>query len=205
MKMNRRRTITGIGCLAVVAIAVAAVVFLRRDRTPDPPNVTAMGLRDAMEFEGSDAYTKLSDAKRRAFSEAVIGKLQALPFEGMLRIALDPANMDMQRRRLANLRKLRDYDELHSRLAADFLEKFYKLSAFKRSVYLTAFAYYQEMESRIDPARYKTPEPGEFHTDAVKLFSKQSPKMKAYAMQFMIDLRGQRQKLGLKDLPIPMK
>ena len=205
MKMTRRRIIAVVGCLVVALMTIAAVLFARRDRTPEPPNVAAMSLRDAMEFEGSDEYLKLSDAKRRAFSEAVIGKLQALPFEGMLRVALDPGNMDMQRKRLANLRRLSNFDELHSRLAADFLEKFYKLSPLKRSVYLTAFAYYQEMEARVDPARYKTPKPGEFHTDAVKLFSKQSPTMKAYAMQFLIDLRGQRQKLGLRDLPIPMK
>jgi hypothetical protein len=204
MKMSRRRVVTLASCFGI-SLTVVVALFLRRDRTPEPPNVAAMSLRDAMQFEGSDEYTKLSEAKRRAFSEAVIGKLQALPFEGMLRIALDSANMDMQRKRLANLRKLSNFDELHSRLAADFLEKFYKLSPLKRSVYLTAFAYYQEMEARVDPARYKTPEPGEFHTDAVKLFSKQSPTMKAYAMQFMIDLRGQRQKLGLRDLPIPMK
>jgi hypothetical protein len=203
--MRGKRKVIQIACVVAAVVAAVAVAVLRYDGTPDPPDVHALSLRDAMQFEGSDDYNKLSAAKRRTFSEALIGKLQALPFEEMLKIALDPANMEMQRKRLANLRKLPNYDELHSRLAADFLKKFYELSALKRGVYLTAFAYYMEMESRLDPDRYKTPGPREFHADAVKLFAKQSPSMKAYAMQFMIDLKQQRKRLGLRDLPLPMK
>lgn len=206
MTDQRKRTMVRAACVLAVFLvaAAAALLFVLRDRTPDPPDITTISLREAMRFEASDAYNELSESKRRAFSEAVVARLQALPFEDLLRLALDPARMEERRKRLANLRELPNYDELHSELAADFLEKFYGLPAFKRKVYLTAFALYQETESRLDPGRYEVPKPGEFHADAVKLFSKQSPAMKAYAMQFLIDLRQQRQKLGLRDLPIPM-
>jgi hypothetical protein len=204
MKPPRRRNLIVAACVFAAAIGSAVVTVGRYDRSPDPPDVNALSLREAMQFEGSDEYGRLSAAKRRAFSEAVIDKLHALPFEEMLRIALDPANLELQRRRLANLRQLPNYDELHSRLAADFLEKFYELPAFKRSVYLTAFAYHQELESRLDPGRFELPGPSEFHADAVKMFAGKSPRMKAHAFQFLIDLRRQRQRLGLRDLPLPM-
>ena len=207
MKALRTRTTVITACVfvAVLGAAVPTVLFVTRDRTPDPPDITAISLRDAMKFEASADYDKMSAAKRRAFSDGVLQKLQALPFEEMLRTALDPANMEMQRKRLANLRKLPNYDELHSRYAAHFLEKFYDLPALKRKVYLTALAFYQEAESRLDPGRYKLPAPGEFQANVFTLFAKQPPKMKAHALQFMIDLRQQREKLGLTDLPLPMK
>lgn len=205
MKGRRKRTIVITACVFAAGLAAAAaVLFVTRDRTPDPPDVTAISLRDAMQFEASADYDKMSAAKRSAFSEGVRRKLDALPFEEMLRTALDPANMDMQRKRLANLRKLPNYAELHSRYVADFLQKFYKLPPLKRKVYLSALALYQEAEFRLDPSRYKLPDPGEFQADAFKLFAKQPAATKAHAMQFMIDLRQQRQKLGLKDLPLPM-
>lgn len=206
MKMPRRRVILiAIGVVTtLVGVAGAAYFVMNRDTTPDPPDVTSMKLTDAMKFEASADYEKMSVAKRGAFSEAVLQKLHAMPFEEMLRLALDPANMEMQRKRLANLRKLPKYQEIHSKYVAEFLKKFYELSPMKRGIYLTALSLYMEAESRLDPGRYKTPAPGDFHKDAVQLFAGQSPKMKAYAMQFMIDLRQQRQKLGLKDLPLPM-
>jgi hypothetical protein len=206
MKAPRKRSILTAACVVatVVGVAGAALLVMNRDTTPDPPDVTAMDLREAMKFEASADYEKMSVAKRAAFSEAVLEKLHAMPFEEMLRIALDPSSMEMQRKRLGNLRKLPNYAEIHSKYAAQFLEKFYELPAMKRGVYLTALALYMEAESRLDPGRYKTPSPGDFHKDAVKLFAGQSPTMKAYAMQFMIDLRQQRNKLGLKDLPLPM-
>jgi hypothetical protein len=207
MTVRRKRVIfTAMGVVATVAcVAGAAYFIINRDTTPDPPEVTAIDLREAMRFEASADYEKMSVAKRGKFSEAVLQKLHAMPFEEMLRIALDPANMEMQRKRLANLRKLPNFSELNSKYVSAFLEKFYKLPAMKRGVYLTALALYMEAESRLDPARYKTPSPGDFHKDAVQLFAGQSPTMKAYAMQFMIDLRQQRQRLGLKDLGTPMR
>ena len=207
MEARRKRSVVITACVFAGALGAAVLValFVMRDRTPDPPDVKAISLRDAMRFEASADYEKMSVAKRRAFSEGLFQRLRALPFEELLRTALDPANMEMQRKRLANLRKLPNYDELHSRYAAHFLEKFYDLPPLKRKVYLSALALYQEAESRMDPSRYELPDAGQFQAEVFTLFAKQPPKMKAHAMQFMIDLRQQREKLGLKDLPLPMK
>ena len=207
MNRNRKRNAIVAGCVFAAALAgsLATWLFVTRDRTPDPPDVNAISLRDAMRFEASAEYEKMSTAKRMAFSEGVFQRIKALPFEELLRTALDPANMDVQRGRLANVQKLPNYAELHSRYAAHFLGEFYELPAFKRKVYLTALALYQEAESRLDPSRYTLPTPGQFQSEALALFAKQPAATKAHAMQFLIDLRQQRQNLGLKDRALPMK
>jgi hypothetical protein len=202
----RRRTRYITACIGVVIAAAGVFLAVSRwDRSPKPPDLAKLDVRAAIAFEASDDYNRMSEARRIAFSRGVIGKLHQLPFEEMLAFALDANNMDINRRRLDNMRKLPNFDALHGELAADFLQKFYQLPEFKRQIYLSLLAFYQDMEARIDPDRYKNPAPEQFHAEAMRLFAAQSPVMKAYGMQFMIDLKHQRQKLGLKDLPLPLR
>jgi hypothetical protein len=162
-------------------------------------------LREAMAFEATPEYLRMSERRRMQYSSAVAQKLMQLPFEEMLRITLDPANLDMHRTRLDRLRKLPNFDKLNGDYASDFLEKFYKLPEFKRNIYLTGLAVYLELDARADPDRYKMPKPGDFHADAVRLFSGRSPLMKAYGIQFMLDFNAQRKRLGLPERPLPMR
>lgn len=208
MKRPLKPTRAILSTVAVLLLAIAAIWFgagTLWDRSPKPPDIKAMDLRSAMTYEGSDDYLKLSLRHRQKFSEALAERIRELPFEELLRNALDPGNMELHRRRLANLKTLPNFDKLHSQYAADFLKKFYQLPEFKRTFYLTTFAFYQEIEVRLDPGRYQTPKPGDFHADAVKLFSSQPPVMKAYGMQFFIDLQHQRRRLGLPERSLPMK
>ena len=202
----KRRRAMIIAMTSIVVLAGIAFPVVRFwDRSPRPPDIEKITLREAMAFEATPDYLKMSERRRTQYSTAVARKLMQLPFEEMLRITMDPANMDMHRTRLNHLRKLPNFDKLNGDFAADFLEKFYKLPEFKRTVYITALAVYMELDARADPDRYQMPKPGDFHSDAVRLFSGQSPVMKAYGMQFMLDLNSQRKRLGLPDRPLPMR
>ncbi|MGA2499582.1 MAG: hypothetical protein ABSH20_17735 [Tepidisphaeraceae bacterium] len=202
----KRRSHYIVVCIVLGLLAAGAFLAVSRwDRSPKPPDLAKLDVRAAIAFEASDDYNRMSEARRIKFSRGVIGKLHEMSFEDMLGFALNQANMDINRRRLENMRKLPNFDALHGELAADFLRKFYQLPEFKRQIYLGLLAVYQDIEARIDPDRYKKPGPDQFYAESMRLFAAQSPVMKAYGMQFMIDLKHQRQKLGLKDLPLPMR
>ena len=204
--MTRRNRNILLSIMAAAALAGGtSFLLLQWDRSPLPPDITKMDLKAAMAFEATDDFNKLSEKRRREFAEAVFNRLRELPFEDMVSIALDPNNVAMQKKRIANLRKLSNYNQLKSQYVAEFLQKFYKLPPFKRGVYLTMLAYYQELERVVDPAKFKMPEAGEFHADAMKLFENQPPVMKSYAMQFWMDLTTHRKRLGLKELPPAIK
>ncbi len=196
-----RRRILRIALLAAIAlVAGGGIVGLWIWRHyPKAPDVGKVPLKDAIAFMGTGDFNRLFERHRRQFAMAIVNRLRERSFEELVTMMMDQSDIDGRKRIADNLRKLPGHEEIGSRMFSIFLDKFYELPALSRAVYLTTFAIAQQGEMGKHPDRRLLPSPERFMKDLSNFLTRQPPHVQAQAGQFMLDLKQQRRRLGLKD------
>jgi hypothetical protein len=181
--------------LAVLMIG-GAVAWVRY---PKPPDIRRMSIDDALAFMAGDGFNQLRASQRKAFAIATAEKMHEKSFGDILWMMSRP---DPQRQqRFANLRALAaaDREDVGAAYMRVFLDRFYVEPPLKRKVYLTTFAGLQQTEISKHPEQFGLPNADQFKNDLGRFVSHQPPKVQAQMGQFLIDLKKQRDALGLKD------
>jgi hypothetical protein len=174
-------------------------------RYPKVPDVSAANVNDALAFVAGDDFNRMFQWHRRRFALATVDKLRQRSFDELVWMLLDPGNKEQRTRIARNIRMLSDHEDIHNKVLAIFLDKFYELPKFKQTTYLTTFALAQRVEMARHPQDFGLPDSDQFKQDMARFISKQPPRVQAQFGQFLLDLKRHRQFLGLKDPFYPRK
>jgi hypothetical protein len=164
---------------------------------PQPPDVATADLDAMFDFIGSDEFNRMFEQHRLDYMSAVVDRLGQASFKDYL--ALMMRGSDQRAQITANVRSVKGYDQLGSKLFALFLEKYYAQSPAERKATLILLAYAQETYIARSPEEFDLPSIEEFKRDASRFMSRQPPRVQAMCSQFLLDLKAQRDALGLKD------
>ena len=194
-RWSRGRTILALLVLAVVTLTGWGI--FRWWTYPAAPDVATADLDTAINFMGSDEFNRLLERHRLRYAMAVVDRLSNSSFG---ELSLMMMRWNERRAKIArNLRDIEGSDQLGSKLFAVFLEKFYAQSPAERKAALIFIAAAQQGQINQHPAAFALPSIDEFKVDMGRFLSRQPPKVQAMCGQFLIDLKKQRDAMGLKD------
>ena len=164
---------------------------------PRYPDVATAPVEDSIAFMGSDEFNRMFEWHRRRFALAVAEKMREKTFAQILSMIMSRNPQHEQAGK--NVRQL-DRDarrDIADALTCVFLDKFFEEPAMKQKAYLTVFAYFQQTEIGRHPERVGLPSADEFKQGMARFISRQPPRVQGQMGQFLIDLRRQREILGL--------
>ena len=184
--------------LAALALLAAAGYGLYRYATypaaPDPATADAPTLRA---FIASDAFNNLTQAHRERLALGYVDRLRDQSFGDLLKsmLAQDP----LRKRMSANVRRMDAKEKVGGAFLGLFLDKLDELNGAQRTAMLTAMAYAQQAEIARRADEFGQPTPDKFKSDMGRFLAHQPPRVQGQMGQFLIDLKRQRQYLGLSD------
>jgi hypothetical protein len=178
--------------LLLAGIGIGAFLWMKRPKMP-PVTDAASGIR----FMASDDFNKLSESQRLKYAMEVIDRMRALGYDEYLHLILAPDEQQM--RLAANLRKVPGHEQFTSALFAMFLDRFWDQNPGKRSATLMLVALAQQGQFGKHPERYGLPSADQIKNEMNKFVTRQPLKTQAQCAQFMVELKRQREFMGLKD------
>lgn len=164
---------------------------------PDAPDPRTSDFQTMYNFVAGNDFDRMFESDRRDYVLAMAERLRDKPFEELVAMAMqrDPSRKTVAQK----IRHLPDHERIAGAFLNVFLDKFYELPEAKRTVYLMTFATLQNSRLVDHPERLGLPSADRFKRDMTRFISRQSPKTQAKTGQFLIDLRRQRENLGLPD------
>lgn len=183
--------------LVVAFVALAGWGVYRWATYPVAPDVATVDLDTAVNFMGTDEFNRLLERHRLRYAMAVVDRLSQSSFYDLSMMMM---RWNERRSKIAkNLRDIEGHDQLGSKVLAIFLEKFYAQSPAERKAALIFLAAAQQGQINQHPAAFRLPSIAEFKQDMGRFLHRQPPKTQAMFGQFLIDLKKQRDAMGLKD------
>ena len=203
-----------LGVLAISLLATGAWGVHRWATYPDVPDVATADLNESIAFMGTDEFNRLFARHRKAYALAIVNELEKKSFEDLVRLM-----MDRNGRRLGgavrNFRDIPGREEIEDAFGRLFLNKFYEMPKLKRDMYLAMFAGFERMARQRErqggqsaqtaagtqPDRPRRrgglPTPDRFKAEWSKFVTRQPPRVQAQTGQFLMDLRKQREMMGM--------
>jgi len=184
--------------LLIVACVVLGSWGVQRWWTyPQVPDVAAVDLDTAVDFMGSDEFNRMLERHRLSYAMAVVDRLSGASFYDLSMMMM---RWNDRRARIAkNLRDIEGHDQLGSKVLSIFLEKFYEQSPAERRAALIFLAAAQQGHIAQHPQAFALPTTEEFKQDMGRFIARQPPRTQAMFGQFVLDLKKQRDSMGLKD------
>ena len=192
---SRRRAVLAL--LIVAFVGLSAWGIYRWATYPNVPDLATVDLDTAINFLGSDDFNRMLERHRLRYAMAVVDRLSQSSFGELSMMMM---RWNERRAKIArNLRDIEGSDQLGSKLFAVFLDKFYAQSPAQQKAALFVIAAAQQGQINQHPAAFALPSIDEFKHDMGRFLSRQPPKVQAMCGQFLIDLKKQRDVMGLKD------
>jgi hypothetical protein len=192
---SRGRTILAL--LVLTFVGFSGWGIFRWWTYPTVPDVATVDLNTAINFMGSDDFNRMLEGHRLRYAMAVVDRLSQSSFGELSMMMM---RWNERRAKIArNLRDIEGSDQLGSKLFAVFLDKFYAQSPAQQKAALFVIAAAQQGQINQHPAAFALPSTTEFKQDMGRFLSRQPPKVQAMCGQFLIDLKKQRDVMGLKD------
>lgn len=189
------RVIAAVALLMITGFAGWAIY--RWATYPTIPDVNTVALDSAISFMGTDDFNHMLERHRLQYALAVVDRLGQASFGQLLRMMATP---DANRAQIArNMRAVTGYDQVGARMFAIFLEKYYALSPGERQAALLGIIAIQQAQIANHPEEFKLPTIDEFQRDMTRFMSRQPPRVQAMCGQFLLDIKRQRDAMGLKD------
>lgn len=190
------------GGLAAMAIAVLVGAFLglrEYINYPSAPDPAKVEFRQALEYMGGEEFNRLYQSHRKQFAMTITDRLNEMEFADLLAFAMNPANRELMRKVGENMRNVEGHEEVGARMLSLFLEKFYQLPPQQRVGHLTMLALVPEGSRGPGGGGGDRGLPSleRFKESFTRFVTRQTPRTQAMAGQFMLDLRRQREILGL--------
>src|SRR5688572_1840124 len=186
-----------VAALVVAFVALAGWGVYRWATYPVAPDVASVDLDTAINFMGSDDFNRLLERHRLRYAMAVVDRLSQSSFYDLSMMMM---RWNDRRAKIArNLRDIEGHDQLGSKVLAVFLEKFYEQSPAERRAALIFLAAAQQGQIAQHPQAFALPTTEEFKQDMGRFIARQPPRTQAMFGQFVLDLKKQRDSMGLKD------
>lgn len=195
--MPRRAKIATLALLAVIALTVGGYAVYRHATYPATPDLATADDRALRAFMASDEFNRLTEADRERVALAYVGRLRGKSFDQLFKLMLAP---DPTRKQMAaNIRKMSGREKIGSAFLAMFLDKFDALAGAQRAAVLTAMAFAQQGAIATRAEAFGLPSPDKFKRDLGRFLAHQPPRVQGQTGQMLIELKQQRQALGLPD------
>jgi hypothetical protein len=195
---NLGRALRGIVWLALVAIVIGGAWGIWRWATyPKYPDLATATVEEAIAFMGDDEFNRMFEWHRRRYALGVAEKMREKPFAEIMRMMTSRAPEHEAAAR--NIRRLEARREIGDAFTRVFLDKFFEEPPMKQKAYLTVFAYLQQTEIAQHPERVGLPTAEEFKAGMGRFIGSQPPRVQGQMGQFLLDLRRQRELLGLPE------
>lgn len=194
-----RRAIAWIaaGILAAILVTLLAWGVHRWWTYPQAPDVAAVDVNTAIDFMGTDAFNRMLERHRLAYALSVVDRLDQLSLTELMALMM---RREANRAEIArNLRQIEGHEQIGARMFAMFLEKYYALKGAERQAALVAIALAQQGQIMQNPEQFGLPTAEQFRRDMTRFMSRQPPRVQAMCGQFLIDLKHQRDRMGLPD------
>jgi len=164
---------------------------------PKAPDPSTSNFETMYNFVAGKDFDRMFESDRQAYVLAMVERLRDKPFEQLVAMAMkrDPNYRVVGKK----IRDLSGHQQIEGAFLSVFLDKFYELPEAKRTIYLMTFATLQNSKLADHPERLGLPSADRFKRDMTRFLSRQSPKIQAKTGQFLIDLRRQRETMGLPD------
>jgi len=164
---------------------------------PKAPDPRSSDFQTMYNFVAGKEFDRMFESDRRDYVLAMVQRLGEKPFEELVAMMMqrDPSRREVSEK----IRKLPGHEQIEGAFLGVFLDKFYEMPQAKRTVYLMTFATLQNSRLADHPERLGLPSADRFKRDMTRFISRQSPKIQAKTGQFLIDLRRQRETLGLPE------
>jgi hypothetical protein len=183
--------------LVLVFLLLAGRAFHRWATYPQVPDVASADLDSAISFIGTDDFNRMGNGHRLEYALAVVDRLGQASFADLAKLMF---RRDENRARIAsNIRGIEGHDQVGSRMFALFLEKYYDQSPAERQGALLIIAAAQQGQILRNPEAFGLPTADQFKQDFGRFVSRQPPRIQAMCGQFLIDLKQQRDSMGLRD------
>lgn len=164
---------------------------------PKPPDPHHSDFQTMYNFVASKDFDRMFESDQQRYVLAMVERLRDKPFEELVAMGMqrDPSRKDVA----AKIHRLPNNEQIDGAFLSVFLDKFYEMPEAKRTIYLMTFATFQNSRLADHPERLGLPSADRFKRDMTRFVSRQSPRIQAKTGQFLIDLRRQRETLGLPD------
>lgn len=183
--------------MALILVAGLGWGIWRWAMYPKAPDARSSNFETMLNFVAGNDFDRMFESHRREYVLAMAEKLREKPFEELVAMAMkrDPNYRVVGRK----VHGLSDHQQIEGAFLSVFLDKFYEMPEAKRGIYLMTIATLQNSKLSKHPERLGLPSADRFKRDMTRFLSQQPPKIQAKTGQFLIDLRRQREVLGLPD------
>lgn len=195
MRRDVKRWSTWLGISAgVLAIGFGIWTWLTY---PDPPDVATSDVNVSLAFMGSEEYNQMYEFHRRQYALDLVKKMREKSFDELMTLMLsrDPVHREVAR----NLHDSSFREEVENELFSVLLDKFYEQPDAKRNVYLTMIVMMEGQAMQRRPGEFRIPSADQFKKDLGEFMSRQPPNVQGKTARLIMDVRKQRQVLGMKD------
>ena len=183
--------------LVLTFVTFSGLGIYRWATYPSAPDVATVDLDTAVNFMGTDDFNRLLERHRLRYAMAVVDRLSQSSFYDLSMMMM---RWNDRRAKIAkNLRDIEGHDQLGSKVLAIFLEKFYAQSPAERKAALIFLAAAQQGQIAQHPQAFALPTSDQFKQDMSRFLTRQPPRTQAMFGQFLLDLKKQRDAMGLKD------
>jgi hypothetical protein len=191
--VNRKRWINfAVACIVLAGVAIGTYQWITYDRMPPVRDVDS-----AMRFMSTDDFNRYNERQRLKYAMDTIDKMRQMPYDDLLG---QLGRHDEQRTRMMNnLRKVPGHERFGAEMFALFLDRFWDQNPGKRTATLMMIAMIQQGEFGKHPERYGLPSADQIKHEMNKFVTRQPVKTQAQCAQFMVELKRQREFMGLKD------
>ena len=182
-----------ISCAAAVLLAWGIYFYAHYPKVPDLTKVDPI---TGIKFIATDDFKRLTLSHQQRYAQAALSRLSELEFKDLMMLMMQHNGYmgDV----FKNVRSLPEGEKIGGTVLRVFLNDFYRLNKTQRNVALTAVALAQQGEMGQHPERFGLPTADRFKGDMAKFLSNQPPHVQGQMGEFMMDLRNQRDALGLQ-------
>jgi len=181
-----------VAAIVLIGAAAGACLWFTYPKMPPVRDVDS-----AMNFMGTDDFNRLTESQRLKYAMLTLDRIKQMPYDDLLKFL--GRHDDQRVRMMSNLRKVPGHEQFGAELFAMFLDRFWDQNPGKRTATLMAIAMVQQSEFGKHPERYGLPSADQIKHEMNKFVTNQPLKTQAQCSQFMLELKRQREFMGLKD------
>lgn len=195
--MSRNLMRWSVWFFATVGVIAGGIAIWSWATYPEPPDVASSDVSDSLAFMGSDEFNEMYQFHRRRYAMELVEKLREKSFDELIALVMsrNPAHRSVAK----NLRASAFFEEVESALFNVMIDKFYEQPEAKRNVYLSVAVMMEGQAMNKRPSAFKIPSPDRLKKDLGQFMSRQPPNVQGKTARLIMDVRKQRQIMGMKD------
>jgi hypothetical protein len=192
---TKRLSLTATAALLLLSAYAARIWLLY----PKPPDINKALLSECLIFASGDEFNRMFESHRRQYANALYARIAKLPLLEIGHLILDDATRWRILKFQQNLRRLPNSSAIEDHFYCLCLDRFYALPPLGQRAIILATALMIEQPMRSNPNWTNRPTDDQVATHLLRYVQNYPPHYQALACKFALDVRKQRESLGLND------